>query len=279
MGDLSKYVQDNIPEFTYEQGNLYVQSEETINIENIQYSGIDKIVINTLLETNEEKEQIEKDNLINGTTIFFFKDEIILKTQSENNQSLRQSYLYSDFIANYTREDVQEFNKTEFVQYLTSGNMTAFYTSYGLSMFIYLLIINAIVVSLNALEIGLLGYITATIARIRMRFVAIYNMAIYSLTLPMILNALYIIINYFTNFTITYFQVAYITIAYIYLAAAIFILKDDVIKKMQEVEKIKQEQQKVREEIKEKEKEKKEEGKEEKENKEDEKDEPQGSEA
>ena len=50
------------------------------------------------------------------------------------------------------------------------------------------------------------------------------------------------------------FLPAYITIAYIYLAATIFILKDDVIKKMQEVEQIKQEQLKVREEIEKQEK-------------------------
>ena len=84
----------------------------------------------------------------------------------------------------------------------------------------------------------------------------------------------------------TYFQVAYTTIAYIYLAAAIFILKDDFIKKMQEVMKIKQEQKNVREEIKRQE-EKKEEPKEDKEQKkkedkeddESDGDEPQGSEA
>ena len=60
-----------------------------------------------------------------------------------------------------------------------------------------------------------------------------------------------------------YFQVAYITIAYICLAATIFIIKDDFIKKMQEVEKIKQEQLKVREEIKEEQEKKEEEDKDE----------------
>ena len=49
----------------------------------------------------------------------------------------------------------------------------------------------------------------------------------------------YIIINYFIDFTIDYFQIAYIAIAYIYLAASIFILKDDFMKRQEEVEKIK----------------------------------------
>ena len=113
-------------------------------------------------------------------------------------------------------------------------------------------------------------------------------MAVYSFTLPMILEIIYIIINYFTDFKIKYFQVAYTTIAFIYLAAAIFILKDDFIKKMQEVLRIKQEQKNVREEIKQQEEEndESEDGKDEdeqkkKENDEDDNndDEPQGSEA
>jgi len=261
VGDLAKYVQDNLPEFSYSDGKLAVQSETPIVIENIEYSGIDRIIINTLTETDEQKEQVEKDNLITGTTIFFFNDEIILKSKSESDEVVRQPYTYSNFIAGYTGENLEQFNKTEFVQFLTSEKMGAFYGNYALSIFIYLLIVNVMVALLDSLEIALLGWITTTVARIKMRFTAIYNMAIYSLTLPMILNILYIVINYFKSFTITYFQVAYITIAYIYLAAAIFILKDDFIKKMQEVEKIKQEQVKVREEIKEEQQEKREEEK------------------
>ena len=256
VGDLATYVQENIPEFSYSDGKLAVQSEKPIIIENVEYSGIDRIIINTSAETDEQKEQVEKDNLITGTTIFFFNNEIILKSKSESDEIVRQPYTYSNFIAGYTGENVEQFTKTEFVQYLTSEKMGAFYGNYALSIFVYLLIVNVMVALLDSLEIALLGWITTTVARIKMRFSAIYNMAIYSLTLPMSLNILYIVINYFTSFTITYFQVAYITIAYIYLAASIFILKDDFIKKMQEVEKIKQEQTKVREEIKEEQQEK-----------------------
>jgi len=281
INDIAKYIQGNIPGFTYTQGELSVESEETIIIENIEYSGIDKVVINTSSETEEQKEQLENENLINGITIFFFKDEIVLKSQLENDQVLRQSYLYNDFVASYTGENIEQFNKDEFVQYVTSEKMGTFYLQYAISIFIYLFFINIMVILLDTLEIALLGWITATIAGIKMRFSAIYNMAAYSLTLSIILNILYIVINYFTQFTITYFQIAYVTIAYIYLAAAIFILKDDLIKKMQEVEKIEQEQLKVKEEIKqEEEKNNKEEDKKEEDKKQDDKgNEPQGSNA
>lgn len=283
VSDFAKYVQDNIPEFLYAEGKITMDTEEPIVIENVQYTGIDRIVINTLTETDEQKEQVEKDNVITGTTVFFFNDEIVLKAQTENSEVVRQAYTYSDFIASYTGRNIEKFDKTEFVEYLTGEGMTTFYAKYGVTVFIYWLIVNIFVALLDALEIALLGWITTTIARIRIRFGAIYNMAAYSLTLSMTLNILYIVINYFTSFTITYFQVAYITIAYIYLATVIFILKDDIIKKLQEVEKIKQEQLKVREEIKE-DKPEKPEDEEKKENKEEKKednkgDEPQGSEA
>lgn len=251
VGELAQYVQDNIPEFSYSQGKISMETEEAMIIDNVNYTGIDRIVINTLVETDEEREKFENENSKIGTTVYFFNNEIVLRAQLENSEPVKQTYTYSDFVANYTGENIEEFNKTEFVEYLTSNKMTSFYAQYGLSAFIYLLIVNIVVALLDVLEIALLGWVTASIARIKIKFVAIYDMAVYSITLSMFLNILYMVINYFTTFTITYFQVAYITIAYIYLAAVIFILKDDLIKRMQEVEKIKQEQLKVRKEIKE----------------------------
>lgn len=282
ISDLAQYIQNNLPEFSYQDGKLDMKSEEPIVINDVKYAGIDRIIINTLVETDEQKEQIEIENSNVSATIFFFNDEIILRTKLDEDQILRQKYTYNEFISNYIKHDVEKFEKAELVEYITSEKMEIFYVQYGISMFIYLAIINILVALMDSLQISLLGWITTVIARIKVKFVAIYNMAIYSLTLPIILNVIYIIINYFTDFKIQYFQVAYITIAYIYLAAAIFILKDDFIKKMQEVLKIKQEQQKVREEIKEEEKE--EPDKQEEDNKKDEKDnnqddEPQGTEA
>lgn len=250
--EFSKYVQENIPEFSYSNGNLSMEMQDTIIIEEIKDVGIDKIVINTLTETTEQKDQIEKDNLVNGITMLLFKDEIVLEAKNEESKVVRQTYTYSDLINNYVKGNVETFNKAQFIEYIQSDKMSTFYISYGVSAFVYLIIANIIMALLDTLEVAILGLITTTIARVRMRFAAIYNMAVYSMTLPMLLNIGYIVVNYFTDFKISYFQVAYITIAYICLSAAIFILKDDFIKKMQEVEKIKQEQTKVNEEIQEK---------------------------
>lgn len=287
MKDLAQYIQENIPEFSYNDGKLDMNTEEPIVINDIQYEGIDRIVIDPTADTAEQKEKDKTENSMEGIIVFLFKDEIVLigKT-SESDKTAEQVYTYSNFIQSYTGTDIQSFDKADFTNYLTSERMIPFYTRYGLSIFIYLLIMNVIYALLDAFEIAILGWITGLLAKIKIKFSALYSMAAYALTLPIFLNIIYIIINYFTTFSIKYFQVAYIAIAYIYLAATIFILKDDLIRKMQEVERIREEQKNVKEEIKEQEKkkeepeEKKQEDDEKKEQKEDDEgEEPQGSEA
>ena len=284
--NVATYIEENIPEFSYSDGNITMDIQEPIIISNIQYSGIDKIVINPNAETYEQKQETKQENNEDGTTIFFFKNQITLQSKLEGAEAQEKGYTYEEFIKSYTQDNIKDFNKAQVIEYMRSAQMTSFYYKYGVSITIYLFLANIMFAAFCTIELAVLGWITASVGRIRIKLKAILSMAMYSLTLPMILNIAYIVINYFTKFTISYFQVAYTTIAYVYLAAAIFILKDDFIKKQQEVEKIKQEQKKVREEIlqQDKEPEKREENKsgkdeDQKEEKEDEGQEPKGSEA
>ena len=284
--NISEYIEQNIPDFKFEDGKISMDINDPIIIDNFEYKGIEKVVVNTLADTDEIKEQSEKDKMVAGITIFFFKDEIVLKSKIDDGNIQTQSYTYTDFIANYTKEDITTFNKNELIDYMRSNRIMPFYASYAVTMFIGLFITGMVYAILDTLRVAIFGWVTAVIAKIKMKFVAIYNMAVYSFTLPMILEIIYLVINYFTDFTIKYFQVAYTTIAYIYLAASIFILKDDFIKKMQELIRVKQEQKNVREEIKKQEDkkenpetEKKEQKKKGKKEEEEDDDEPQGSEA
>ena len=110
---------------------------------------------------------------------------------------------------------------------------------------------------IDILLFTILGFIVARIARLRLKYSAIYNIATYSLTLPLILNLIYFIINRITGFTIEYFQIMYTAIASIYVITAILMIKSDVIKKQYELNKIIEEQEKIREELKRKEEERK----------------------
>lgn len=283
--NISEYIEQNIPDFTFADGKIEMEIEEPIAINDFQSNSIEKIIINPLADTSESKEESENKEMVPGINIFFFKDQIVLKNKIDDENIQSQEYTYNDFIANYTKENITNFKKADLVTYMRSNQIMPFYARYSLSAFIGILITGLVYALLDVLQVAVLGWITAIMAKIKMKFVAIYNMAVYSFTLPMILEIIYIIINYFTDFKIKYFQVAYTTIAFIYIAAAIFILKDDFIKKMQEVMRIKQEQKNVREEIKQQE-EKKDEPEEDKDQDEQKKkeddnndDEPQGSEA
>ena len=59
--NLSEYIEQNIPEFSYEDGQIQMDTEEPIIIDNIQYDGINRIIINPLLESDEEKEKFEAE--------------------------------------------------------------------------------------------------------------------------------------------------------------------------------------------------------------------------
>ena len=283
--DLSEYIENNVPDFTVSDGKLSMEIEEPIIIGQIENNSIQKIVVNPLADNDESKKQSEDEQTVEGITIFFFKDEIILNAKADSDKIRTQKYTYKEFISNYTKENEANFNKTELIDYMRSSQMNSFYASYALSSFIGLFITGFVYALLDVLRLSAFGWITAIIAKIKFKFVAVYNMAVYAFTLPMILEIIYILINSLTGFKIKYFSVAYTTIAYIYLATSIFILKDDLIKKMQEIMRIRKEQKNVREEIK-KENEKKE-PEEKPEDKEDEKEnkkgedgeEPQGSEA
>lgn len=279
--NLASYIEREIPEFTYEDKKVSMEIEEPIVISEVDYSTIDRIVIDANSESDEQKNATKQNNDIVGTTIFFYKNQIILRAKTESGEEAQQEYTYDDFIKSYTGTDIKTFDKAQLVEYMRSDNMSSFYYRYTGSVISSVLIVNIFVALIYSLELALLGWITTVIARIKIRFVALYNMSAYALTLPMILNILYIIVNYFTKFTITYFEVAYMALAYVYLVAAIFLLKDDFIKQQQEVSKIKQEQEKVREEIKEepKEEEPEEKDKEEDNDEENNNQEPDGSQA
>ena len=103
------------------------------------------------------------------------------------------------------------------------------------------------------LIIAIVGYISTMILKLKIRFVAVFNMAVYAITLPTILNMIYLIINAFYKFTISYFDIMYVLVASIYMMAAIFILKSEFNKKQGEVQKIVEVEKEVKEEMEEKE--------------------------
>ena len=106
------------------------------------------------------------------------------------------------------------------------------------SLFISVFISFFATIILDVFTLSVFGLFTCLIAKIKMNYKAVFNMSIYSLTLSIILKIIYIVITMLTSFEIKYFEIMYIAIAYISLAAAIFLIKSDVIKQHLELMKI-----------------------------------------
>ena len=84
---------------------------------------------------------------------------------------------------------------------------------------------------LDTIALSLLGFIVSRIIRLPLKYGSIYSISVSSITLSVIINLIYMIVNLFTGFVIPYFQVMYTLVSYVYLIAVLFILRSEIIKK------------------------------------------------
>ena len=168
---------------------------------------------------------------------------------------------YKDILDNL---GIKEFDKSTIVNYLKEQmNSPKTYVMYFVALMIYLFISYFIVVLIDIFILSLFGLITTAFARIQIRYRALFNMAVYSITISTTLQLVYIIVKTFTGFNVKYFDLMHTAISFICLTAAIFMIKSDVIRqqlelmKVIEIKKQEQEQEKEQEEEKQEEKEEK----------------------
>lgn len=240
------YLQNEFPEFSYKDGILNVELEERIVI-----SEEDSVVGRTIIDTKTEDEQVI-NGYINEVTeagdgVIVLKDRVIVKS------SAVAGTISYDYKQTFEPMGLTEFNKANVIEYASSSQIASLYVSIFLTIFVYAFLMYFLTTLSNAIILSLFGYITTLLARIKMRFVAIFNMSVYALTLSTILNMIYIGINIFVPFNMEYFQVMYIAVAAIYIVAAILILKTEFIKQQFELMKIAEAEEIVKKEMQEKE--------------------------
>ena len=145
---------------------------------------------------------------------------------------------------------IEETQKQEIMDFINNTEKAQLYIGIFIISLMSSYIVFFIVTMVFVLILSIFGYFTAIIAKIKMKYVAILNMSIYSITLSVILELIYTITNLYTEFISSYFSIAYIAIACIYLISAIFIIKAEFIKKQEELNKIKEAQEQIKEERK-----------------------------
>ncbi len=254
------YFNDNVQEMTYADGILSVNSNQKLEVE--PNNGIaQKIIIDTSDLSDEQINQYKEqfDGLSSG--FILLKDRLLIKNEMLTDIT---ETTYTDLLSQY---NITNLDKQSVLDYIYA-NQTQIYISVAVAEFIYMYMIYLSSIIIDVLILAILGLIVARIIGMKIKFSASFSLGVHALTLSIILNILYIILNAFTGYTIRYFQIMYTAISYIYIVAAILIIKSDYVKRQIELNKIKTEQENVRQEI-EKKREKEEDKKEkEKENKE-----------
>ena len=240
------YIQNELPDIEYSDGNLKVDSENVIKKDS-QIPAIDQIIIDTNTDSEEQINEYIESIPTDNTGILILKDKVIVKA-IETNQKIE--YSYKDILSSLNINQ-ERLNKQDILNYLTGSGAISIYVMFFVLMIAYIFIIYLISVLVDTLLIAVLGNITVLFTKLKLKFSAIYNMSVYALTLPILLNACYIFINSLTGFEMSYFQIMYTSIAYVYLVAAIFMIRLDFEKKQTELIKIMEEQEKVKQEMKE----------------------------
>lgn len=247
------YFKSNISEVSYKDNNLNINSGEELKLINPE-EVLPIVIINTnTTEEQEQNYQKEINSYENG--ILILKDKFIYK-----NEMLSQNinYEYKDIASIY---GISEFEKEDVLTFIANTNNINLYVSFFVVIVIYLFTIYFVSTMADVIMLGILGFIFSRIVGIRLRFKATFNMGVYALTLPILLNMIYIIFNSIIGLEIKYFSWMYTTISYIYMIVAILMIKTDLINRQVELMKIIEEQEKVKKEIEEQQRRKEEEEK------------------
>ena len=129
----------------------------------------------------------------------------------------------------FERFSMEEFK--EIIQNYSDG-----YTIFAIFITIFICIFS--ITFIRILLLSGFGLITCFFAQIKINYKALFNMSVYAMTLSILLHIIYTCIILLTDFKVKYFDILYVSVSYISLAAAIFIIKSNVIKTHIELMKI-----------------------------------------
>ena len=219
LDNATEFLSNNVPNFYFENNQFIIDSNEDVKIENHEYT--DFLIILTNSETYSEDEIRDFDGLV----ITFTKNNVLFKQQNSTS-IITQSY---EELNNTI--DISQINK-EYIVNMTKGESAyTILANIFAVIFISTFLTYFLTAILDTIALSLLGFIVSRLIRVPFKYGALYSLSISAITLPVILNGIYLVVNMFTGFVIPYFQIMYTLISYVYLIAALLIMRSEIIKK------------------------------------------------
>ena len=248
------FLDKNFNQLSYSEGVLTIDA-----VNKSTTTDFGNVIVNTEELSKEKQQEYENKKNYSDVEIIWLKEYVIVKFDQEVGK-----IYYKEILDNL---GIKEFDKSTIVNYIKEQmNSPKTYIIYFVALTIYLFVSYFIAVLIDILILSLFGLITSAFARIQIRYRALFNMAVYSVTISTTLQLIYTIVKTFTGFNVKYFDLMHSAISFICLTAAIFMIKSDVIRQQIELMKVieikKQEQEQEQEREKEKRQEDKKEEKE-----------------
>lgn len=224
IDEAMNYVQEQVPNFYFQDNTFNVESENDVIIENHQYTDFKIILSNA--ETYNEDEMRDFD----GMVVVLVKNNILLK-QANSTSIITQSY---EEISNTF--NVNQINKEFILNYANGENGYMLLANVFAVVFVSIFLTYFMTGILDTIALSLLGFIITRIIRLPLKYGAIYSISISAITLSVIINLIYMITNLFTGFVIPYFQIMYTLVSYVYLIAVLLIMRSEIIKKKVQIQ-------------------------------------------
>lgn len=216
------YINDNIPNFTVENNELNIEDGEATILDKNETENIiqGRIIINTNLSKdeaiNEYTDLIKKENCI-----IFLKDKVLyllkgfeIQDLNDENKKNNYEYTYNEFLGRYNINTDESFSKDLFISQIGERPVTYYWVQY----FIIYFVMSVITFSLCIIIIVASEIIVKKIFKDEVKSKKdMLSLAIYSFTLPMILQIAYWVLKYYVNVNTNVFQTIMILISYFYV--------------------------------------------------------------
>lgn len=195
---VKKFIEGDIPNFSYSNGTLDLQSEEPVTIDKI---ADDVLIIADTKELDDAKINEYKDKInLYEIGVLILKDKIYLK--NAYTLSGIQEMKLSDIESVYGKS---EFTKQDILNDMNSINMISLCISLAFTVFLGFFLIFVFMSILDIIILALLSNIIAMLSRVKMKASALVNISIHAMTLPIVLLLAYAVVLLTTGFEIKYF--------------------------------------------------------------------------
>lgn len=218
-------IETEFPNFKVENNTLSIEEQDTFEYYFEDYDF-------QLIMSEAEENYVKNDY---NNCLIMLKDKIIVK--------------YSGYVGEIEYNDIGDISKQTIENFFGTNEWKALYLNVCLVIFLLNFILYTIIILLDIITLSILGLIVNILIKTKFKYQNILKIAIYAMTLPILLYLLYIIANTLFGTTIKFFQIAYSAISYIYLITVMLMMKAEAIKNTQELQRILEEQKKVKEEL------------------------------